>query len=140
MLLPGGGGSPSAASPGSPQANLPAETMQEAADQMEGGVESRVVGHVKWQVYTAYVKAVGTGLVLFVLLSLALMQASNFVFSPGLSHNRFAKSLGLFPLLSSSCVLSSWMAAWCVVRSKCRRECFFRPESMVTCFYLVHTC
>lgn len=50
--------------------------MQEAADQMEGGEESRVVGHVKWQVYTAYMKAVGTGLVLFVLLSLALMQAS----------------------------------------------------------------
>ena len=50
--------------------------MQEAADQMEGGEESRVVGHVKWRVYTAYMKAVGTGLVLFVLLSLALMQAS----------------------------------------------------------------
>lgn len=76
MLLPGGGGGPSAASPGSPQPNLPAETMQEAADQMEGGEEGRVVGHVKWQVYTAYMKAVGTGLVLFVLLSLALMQAS----------------------------------------------------------------
>lgn len=50
--------------------------MQEAADEVEGGEESRVVGHVKWQVYTAYMKAVGTGLVLFVLLSLALMQAS----------------------------------------------------------------
>ena len=50
--------------------------MQEAADQMEGGEESRVVGHVQWQVYRAYIKAVGTGLVLFVLLSLALMQVS----------------------------------------------------------------
>lgn len=74
MLLPGS--SPSAASPGSPQANLPAEGMHEATDQLEGGEEGRVVGHVKWQVYTAYMKAVGMGLVMFVLLSLALMQAS----------------------------------------------------------------
>lgn len=50
--------------------------MHEAVDQLEGGEEGRVVGHVKWQVYTAYTKAVGMGLVLFVLLSLALMQAS----------------------------------------------------------------
>lgn len=102
MLLPGGGSSPSAASPGSPQANLPAETMQEAADQMEGGEESRVVGHVKWQVYTAYMKAVGTGLVLFVLLSLALMQASIVVFTPGLSHTSFPKTPGFLPLFCSS--------------------------------------
>ena len=73
MLLPGVS---SALSTGSPQANLPAETVQDAADQLEGGEENRVVGHVKWQVYAAYFKAVGTGLVLFVLLSLALMQAS----------------------------------------------------------------
>ncbi len=35
-----------------------------------------MIGHVRWQVYTAYMKAVGTGLVLFVLLSLALMQVN----------------------------------------------------------------
>lgn len=72
------GGSASTASPGSPQTNLPADTAQEAADQSEGGEEGRVLGHVKWQVYAAYVKAVGTGFVLFVLLSLALMQASRY--------------------------------------------------------------
>lgn len=76
MLWLPGGTSSSAAPSGSPQANLPAETLQEAAHQMEGEQEERVVGHVKWQVYTAYMKAVGMGLVLFVLLSLALMQAS----------------------------------------------------------------
>ena len=41
---------------------------------MPGGEEGRMIGHVRWQVYTAYMRAVGTGLVLFVLLSLALMQ------------------------------------------------------------------
>ena len=50
--------------------------MQEAADEVEGGQEGRVVGHVQWQVCLAYMKAVGMGLVLFVLLSLALMQVS----------------------------------------------------------------
>ncbi len=55
---------------------LPAETIAEAANQMQGSEEGRMIGHVRWQVYTAYMKAVGTGLVLFVLLSLALMQVS----------------------------------------------------------------
>ena len=36
--------------------------------------ENRVVGHVKWQIYQSYMKAIGTGLVLFVMLSLTLMQ------------------------------------------------------------------
>lgn len=53
---------------------LPAETIEEAAAQMPGAEEGRMIGHVRWQVYTAYMKAVGTGLVLFVLLSLTLMQ------------------------------------------------------------------
>ena len=55
---------------------LPAETIEEAAAQMPGAEEGRMIGHVRWQVYTAYMKAVGTGLVLFVLLSLALMQVN----------------------------------------------------------------
>ena len=107
MMLPGG--NPSAASPGSPQANLPAESMQEAAEQLEGGEEGRVVGHVKWQIYTVYMKAVGMGLVLFVLLSLALMQASTPSFPPNplpspplqyLSRNRAAGSCELPASLS----------------------------------------
>ena len=90
MLLPGVSSAPT----GSPQANLPAETVQDAADQMEGGEESRMVGHVKWQIYTAYFKAVGMGLVLFVLLSLALMQASTRHATPvpdSLNRNDFIK-------------------------------------------------
>ena len=72
MFVPGA----STASPGSPQANRPAETVQEAAEQSDGGEEGRAVGHVRWQVYTAYMKAVGAGMVALVLLSLTLMQAS----------------------------------------------------------------
>ncbi|DBA85738.1 TPA: hypothetical protein ACH3X1_005304 [Trebouxia sp. C0004] len=56
------------------EVSLPAETIEGATAQMPGAEEGRMVGHVRWQVYTAYMKAVGTGLVLFVLLSLALMQ------------------------------------------------------------------
>ncbi|KAL0039364.1 hypothetical protein WJX79_004967 [Trebouxia sp. C0005] len=55
-------------------ATLPAETIEESAAQMPGAEEGRMIGHVRWQVYTTYMKAVGTGLALFVLLSLALMQ------------------------------------------------------------------
>ena len=60
----------------SSDATSPAETVQEAAEQAQGDEEGRAIGHVKWQVYTAYATAVGTGLVLLVLLSLALMQVS----------------------------------------------------------------
>lgn len=45
-----------------------------AADQPVEAEEGRDIGHVKWPVYVAYVKAVGTGLVAFVLLSITLMQ------------------------------------------------------------------
>lgn len=36
--------------------------------------EGRDIGHVKWPVYVAYMKAVGAGMVAFVLLSITLMQ------------------------------------------------------------------
>ena len=45
-----------------------------AADQPVEAEEGRDIGHVKWPVYVAYMKAVGTGLVAFVFLSITLMQ------------------------------------------------------------------
>lgn len=62
----------------SSDATLPAESIEEAAEQVAGPEEGRVIGHVKWQVYTAYMKAVGVGMVALVLLSLALMQVSSY--------------------------------------------------------------
>ena len=73
--VPSAAGAGTAASDSS-DATSPAETVQEAAEQGQGDEEGRAIGHVKWQVYTAYATAVGTGLVLLVLLSLALMQVS----------------------------------------------------------------
>ena len=45
-----------------------------AADQPVEAEEGRDIGHVKWPVYVAYMKAIGVGLAAFVLLSITLMQ------------------------------------------------------------------
>lgn len=44
------------------------------AEQPVEADEGRDIGHVKWPVYMAYMKAVGVGMAAFVLLSITLMQ------------------------------------------------------------------
>lgn len=55
---------------------LPADSAPQMTQLPPPDEESRVIGHVKWHVYQRYMKAVGSGLVLFVLLSLTLMQVT----------------------------------------------------------------
>jgi len=95
-------------------ATLPAETIEEAAAQMPGAEEGRMVGHVRWQVCTAYMKAVGTGLVFFVLLSLALMQV----------HTLVSHKLGFYICPSHySCCFPCLRTYFCVGIS-IRQHCF----------------
>ena len=67
---------PADSASGSADSSEPALPAESAPQMTQPPAEEiRVVGHVKWHIYQRYMKAVGTGLVLFVPHSLTLMQA-----------------------------------------------------------------
>ena len=123
-----------------------------------------MIGHVKWQVYTAYMKAVGVGMVVLVLLSLALMQVSSYdcpvdsvLLSLDLSQTLQIRSLCKFDSVSvsasirapaSACSRTLWLSLAPVMRTCCcmfgvgfprifRAECRY-AENCIPVYLFIH--